>query len=56
MSEKIFSKKRINEIIDLALKDGGSSAKALFVIFSALLNFEWVAGSSRLCLGMRIDG
>jgi hypothetical protein len=23
---------------------------------SALLNFEWVAGSSRLCLGMRIDG
>jgi hypothetical protein len=22
----------------------------------ALLNFEWVAGSSRLCLGMRIDG
>ena len=24
--------------------------------FLALLNFEWVAGSSRLCLGMRIDG
>jgi hypothetical protein len=25
-------------------------------VFSALLNFEWVVGSSRLCLGMRIDG
>ena len=24
--------------------------------YLALLNFEWVAGSSRLCLGMRIDG
>jgi len=26
------------------------------LLFLALLNFEWVVGSSRLCLGMRIDG
>jgi type I restriction enzyme S subunit len=41
---------------DLFLQSGNLARTMSMKLDSALLNFEWVAGSSRLCLGMRIDG
>jgi 3-hydroxyisobutyrate dehydrogenase-like beta-hydroxyacid dehydrogenase len=45
---RLYSNKRI-------VFDAVGQASGLKLIL-ALSNFEWVAGSSRLCLGMRIDG
>ena len=36
MSEKIFTKKRIGQIFDIALADGGINANILFLIFAVV--------------------
>jgi hypothetical protein len=56
----IMAESYLNMIILMFCKPEIRANRELYQDFvrkkMALLNFEWVAGSSRLCLGMRIDG